>query len=86
MRGLFSKEGRNLLGRSNAVTDSNTNPIGITPNTNVTVSSAKLSIPGTAKHQVFLIGHYCADPTGAAGGIAVAQYSRRWKRDDGYAD
>ena len=60
------------MGRSNAVTDSNTNAIGVTPNTNVTVSSAKLSLPGTAKHQVFLIGHYSADTTGAAGGIAVA--------------
>lgn len=57
---------------SNAATDSNTNPIGVSPNTNVIVSSVTLSFPGRSSHKVFLIGHFSADTTGATGGIVVS--------------
>jgi hypothetical protein len=57
---------------SNAITDSNSNPIGVTPNTNVIVSSVTLTIPGKSSHQIFLIGHFSADTTGATGGIVVS--------------
>ena len=57
---------------SNAATDSNTNPIGVTPGTNVVVSSVSLSLPGRSPRKVFLIGHFSADTTGATGGIVVS--------------
>jgi hypothetical protein len=57
---------------SNAATDSNSNPIGVTPKTNVIVSSVTLSFPGRSSHKVFLIGHFSADMTGATGGIVVS--------------
>jgi len=57
---------------SNAATDSNSNPIGVTPNTNVIVSSVTLSFPARSSHKVFLIGHFSADMTGATGGIVVS--------------
>lgn len=58
--------------KSNAATDSNSNPIGVNPNTNVTVSSLKLKVPGRLQHKVFLIGHFSADTTVANGAIVVA--------------
>ena len=57
---------------SNAATDSNTNPIGVTPSTNVVVSSVTLTFPGRSSRKVFLIGHFSADTTEAAGGIVVS--------------
>ena len=60
------------MAKANAATDSNTNPAGVTPNNNVTVSSVSLRIPGRKSHKVFLIGHFSADTTAANGGIVVA--------------
>ena len=56
---------------SNAATSSNSNPIGVTPQTNVTVATVVLKFTGKS-HQVFLIGHFSADTVKATGGIAVA--------------
>jgi len=60
------------MSKSNAATDSNSNPAGVSPNTNVTVASVSLRIPGHASHNVFLIGQFSADTTAATGGIVVA--------------
>jgi hypothetical protein len=57
---------------TNAKTDSNSNPITVSPNASVTVASVLLTLPGGSKHSVFLIGHFSADPVGATGGAAVA--------------
>jgi hypothetical protein len=57
---------------ANAVTDSNSNPIGIPASTTVTVSTVTLSVAGRASQKVFLIGHFSSDLTGATGGIVVA--------------
>jgi hypothetical protein len=46
---------------ANATTDSNSNPIGIPPNTNTTVSSISLKIPGAKPHKVLLIGEFSAE-------------------------
>ena len=60
------------MSKSNAATDSNTNPAGVSPNSNVTVASVGLRIPGRQSHKVFLIGHFSADTTAANGGIVGA--------------
>jgi hypothetical protein len=60
------------VSKSNAMTDSNTNPAGVNPNSNITVASVSLHIPGRASHKVFLIGHFSADTTAANGGAVVA--------------
>ena len=60
------------MSQSNAATDSNTNPAGVNPNTNLTVASVQLHITGHTKHRVFLIGHFSADTTAATGGAVVA--------------
>jgi len=60
------------MAKANAATDSNTNPVGVTPNNNLTVASVSLRIPGRKSHKVFLIGHFSADTTAANGGIVVA--------------
>ncbi|HXK05926.1 MAG TPA: hypothetical protein VMS37_26230 [Verrucomicrobiae bacterium] len=57
---------------SNAATDSNSNPIGLAPRTNVIVSSVTLSFTGRSSRKVFLIGHFSVDTTGAAGGIVAS--------------
>jgi hypothetical protein len=57
---------------SNAATDSNSNPIGVTRGAAVTVSSVTLDFPGTGSHQVLLIGHFSVDTAGAVGGEVVA--------------
>lgn len=57
---------------SNAATDSNTNPIDVPPQTNVTVSSVTLTFSGRKSHKAFLIGHFSADTIGGNGGIVVS--------------
>jgi hypothetical protein len=57
---------------SNAATDANSNPIGVTNRTTVTVCSVSLDFPGTDSRQVLLIGHFSADTTSAVGGEVVA--------------
>jgi hypothetical protein len=57
---------------ANAATDSNSNPIGVQPNTNVVVASLVLAFAAPAAHKAFVIGHFSADPAGATGGIMVA--------------
>jgi hypothetical protein len=57
---------------ANAATDSNSNPITVSPNTPVVVATVLLSLTGPSPHKVFLIGHFSADTNGATGGIAVA--------------
>ena len=47
-------------------------PIGVSPNTNIIVSSLNVSFRGRSSLKVFLIGHFSADTTGATGGIIVA--------------
>jgi hypothetical protein len=56
---------------SNAVTDSNSNPIGLSPRENVTVSSVTLSVNGPSLHKVFLVGQFSADTEGATGGMVT---------------
>lgn len=57
---------------SSTTTDSNSNPIGVPPTTNVTVSTVSLDIVGNSSHEVFVTGQFSADGSGATGGIVVA--------------
>ena len=57
---------------SNAATDSNSNPIGVTEHSNVTVSSVSLNFFGTRPNQVLLIGQFSVDTENAARGGVVA--------------
>lgn len=57
---------------ANAITDSNSNPIGVSANTPVVVASVLLVLKGTATHTVFVIGEFSADPSAAAGGTVAA--------------
>jgi hypothetical protein len=66
------KKQESHVATSNAATDSNTNPAGVTPNTNVPIASLSLRLPGQKSHNVFLIGHFSADTTAANGGIVSA--------------
>lgn len=57
---------------SNAATDSNVNPIGVPPTTNVTVSTVSLDIAGGSPHRVLLTGQFSVDGKGGHGGIVIS--------------
>src|SRR5216684_3772424 len=63
-------EGKKVM--SNTTTDSNSNPIGVPPSTNVAVSTVSLDVVGNSSHEVFVTGQFSADCSGATGGIVVA--------------
>jgi hypothetical protein len=56
---------------ANATTDSNSNPIGVPANTNTTVSSISLKIPGAKAHKVLLIGEFSAESALCANDFVV---------------